>query len=70
MSPRIKIYDFVEREIDFFKKECNFSPEELRFFDLRARHKSIIEICFEMNISESKANTLSSSVKRKIFKVL
>ena len=70
MSERIRFGGFVESEIEYFKNACNFAPDELRFFLLRVRHKSIVEICFEMNISEGKANSLSKSVRKKIIKVL
>ena len=70
MSERIRFGDFVESEIEYFKNACNFAPDELRFFLLRVRHKPLVEICFEMNISASKADSLSRRVKKKIIKVL
>lgn len=30
----MKIYDFVEWELERFRKECNFSEEELEYFNL------------------------------------
>lgn len=66
----IKICDFVERELQFFRDECNFTPDELEFFDLRSKNKSLVEICFKMCISESKANVLSKKIRQKIIKVL
>ena len=70
MPQRIKFADFVESEITYFKESCNFSPEEEQLFDLRVRHKSMVEIQMEMHISESKATALSKSAKNKILKVL
>ena len=70
MSKRIRFGDFVESEIRYFLQACNFSEDEKSFFLLRTRHKSIVEICFEMNISESKAGSLSKAVSKKIIKVL
>lgn len=66
----MKIYDFVESELRFFRAECNFSAEELEYFNLRARHYSNQQIAIKMNISEGKVSKLAKSVKTKILKVL
>lgn len=66
----MKIYDFVEKELNYFRKECNFSTEELEYFNLRAKHYSNFEISMKMNISESKVSKLAKSVKQKILKVI
>ena len=66
----MKIYDFVEKELEYFRRECNFSAEELEYFNLRAKHYSNFEISIKMNISESKVSKLAKSVKTKILKVL
>lgn len=66
----IQINDFVEWELQKFRDECNFSEEELEYFNLRAKHKSNIQIALEMNVSESKVSTLARKVKRKMIKVL
>ena len=65
-----KIRDFVEWELNMFRKECNFSDSELRYFNLRAKDKSNIEIAFEMNISESQVSKLARRVKSKMKRVL
>lgn len=66
----MKIYDFVNWELDKFRQECNFSTEELEYFNLRAKHYSNFEISMKMNISESKVSKLAKSVKQKILKVI
>lgn len=66
----MKIYDFVEWELEKFRKECNFSPDELSYFNLRAKHYSNFEISMKMNISESKVSKLAKSVKQKILRVI
>lgn len=66
----MKIYDFVKSELDFLRAECNFSDEELEYFNLRAKHYSNFEISMKMNISESKVSKLAKSVKQKILKVI
>lgn len=67
---RLKICGFVESELEELRKQCNFTDDELQFFNLKAKDKSNIQISFEMNISESKVNNLSKRVKAKIKKIL
>lgn len=64
------ISDFVEWELDRFRKGCNFTEEESTFFERRAKNIPIEAIAEEMNISVGKANKLSAKVKRKILKVI
>ena len=66
----MKIYDFVEFELERFRKECNFSDEEMTYFNLRAKHFSNQQIAIKMNVSEGKVSKLAKSVKLKILKVL
>ena len=65
-----RINDFVEWELQKFRDECNFSDEELQYFNMRAKDKSNIEIALTMNVSESKVNKLAKRVKMKMLKVL
>lgn len=67
---RIIIHDFVKKELDMFRRECNFTPEELDFFNRRAQNVSIQQIAEDMNISVGKADKLSRKVKSKIIRVL
>lgn len=66
----MKICDFTKPELDIFREQCNFTDEELQFFEYRAKDKSLVEISHLMNISEAKASTLSKKIKRKIMRVL
>ena len=63
------IHAFVEWELEKFRKECNFTDEELSFFNLRAKNKTIEATAEAMDISVGKANKLSRIVKEKIMKV-
>ena len=65
-----KIRDFVEWELDMFREKCNFTPDELCYFNLRAKDKSNVQIALEMNISESMVSKLAKRVKSKMCKVL
>jgi DNA-binding CsgD family transcriptional regulator len=66
----MQIYDFVESELRWFRQECNFSEDELAYFNLRAKHLSNQQIAIKMNVSEGKVSKLAKSVKTKILKVL
>ena len=66
----MKIYDFIEWELEKFRNECNFTPDELTYFNLKAKYNSNQQIAIKMNISEGKVSKLASAVKKKILKVL
>ena len=66
----MQIYDFVEWELELLRKECNFSDDELQYFNLRAKHKSNVEISLTMNVSEAQVSKLAKRVKNKIVKVI
>jgi len=66
----MQICDFVERELQMFRNECNFTSEELDFFNYRAKNMTIEQIAELMNISVGKANKLSRKVKDKMKRVL
>ncbi len=66
----MKIQDFTVPELDTFRKLCNFTDDELEYFNLRSRDKSNIEIALAMNISEAKVSVLARKVKSKILRAL
>ena len=66
----MKLYDFVEWELQKFRDECNFMPDELEYFNLRAKGHSNQQIAVKMNISESKVSKPAKAVKSKILRVL
>lgn len=66
----MKIRDFVEWELEKFRSECNFTSDELQYFNLRSKDKSNIEISFIMNISTAQVSKLAKRVKSKMIRVL
>ena len=66
----MKIYDFVEWELQKFRDECNFTDDELEYFNLKAKNKSNIQISREMCVSEPQVSKLAKRVKTKILKVI
>ena len=65
----IKIKDFVKSEIDFLKANCNFTEAEEKYFDLKCKDASDVEIGFSLNISDRSVSDKSQAVKTKIIKV-
>lgn len=66
----MKIRDFVCWELQMFRDKCNFTDDELVYFNLRAKDKSNIQIALEMNISEAQVSKLAKRVKSKMKRVL
>ena len=66
----MKICDFTVPELDMFRAKCNFTDEELEYFNLRSRDKTNIQIAMAMNISEAKVSKLARKVKSKMIRVL
>ncbi len=40
----MKIYDLTKPELDLFREMCNFTPDELFYFNERAKHKTHVQI--------------------------
>lgn len=71
MCPKnILIYDFIKSELDFLRQECNFSEDEMEYFNLKAKHYSNLQIAIEMNVSEGKVAVLAKKVKSKILRAI
>ena len=62
--------EFTEIECDRFRRDCNFTPDELNVFNLRVKDHSIVEISMRLNMSESTVSRKIKNIKRKIVKVL
>jgi len=66
----MKLCDFTVPELNRFRELCNFTPEELEYFNLRSKDKSNVQIAIEMSISESKVSSLARKVKSKIKRII
>lgn len=65
-----KIADFTVPELNYFREMCNFSEEELEYFNLRSRNVPNVQIAMEMHVSEAKVSKLAKKVKSKMIRVL
>lgn len=66
----MKIRDFTVPELNRFRELCNFTDDEMTYFNFRAKDKSNVQIAFEMNVSEAQVSKLAKRVKSKILRVL
>lgn len=66
----MKIRDFTVPELDRFRELCNFTDDELQYFNLRAKDKSNVQIALEMNVSEPQVSKLAKRVKSKIIRII
>lgn len=66
----MKIRDYTNIDLDKFRQLCNFTDDELQYFNLRARDKSNVQISIAMSISESQVSKLAKGVKNKITAVI
>ena len=66
----MQIFDFTKPELDHFRELCNFTADEMEYFNLRSSGMSNVQIALEMNVSESKVSKLARKVKSKILRVI
>lgn len=66
----MKIRDFTVPELDRFRELCNFTQDELEYFNLRAKDKTNVQIAMEMNISEPQVSKLARRVKSKMIRII
>lgn len=66
----MKIRDFTVPELNKFRELCNFTDDELTYFNLRAKDKSNVQIALEMNVSEAQVSKLAKRVKSKILRII
>lgn len=67
---RPNIPDFTQAEIDKFIRECNFTENERKLFDLRNAGMKLDDCAEAMNYSVSQIKRINKKMKNKIIKVL
>lgn len=65
----MKIYDFTVPELEYFRAQCNFTPEERELFDMRSLNIPLEQCAENMNVSVSTAKRISKKVNSKIIRV-
>lgn len=62
--------EFTEPECERFRRDCNFTPEELAVFNLRVKDHSLVEIQLALGMSEATVTRRIRNIKKKIVKVI
>ena len=70
MSKRLKISDFTVPELQMLRELCNFTELEHKYFNLRSKNYSNVQISLALHISESTVSKIAKRVKSKIKRVL
>lgn len=66
---KMKISNYTVPELNTFRELCNFTSEELEYFNLKAIDETNLRISLNMCISEAKVSKLARNVKDKIRRV-
>lgn len=66
----MQIRDFTVPELNMFRELCNFTDDELKYFNLKAKDKSNVQIAFEMKVSEAQVSKLAKRVKSKMKRII
>ena len=66
----MQIRDFTVPELETFRKLCNFTDDELEYFNLKAKDKSNVQIAMIMKVSEAQVSKLAKRVKSKMIRIL
>ena len=67
--------EFTEPECERFRRDCNFTPEELEIFNLRVKDNLVAQIHIKLRekniyLSERTIERRLRSIKNKIIKVI
>lgn len=61
--------DYTVPELQRYIDGCNFTDDELEYFNLKAKNKSNVQISFAMNISERQVVKLGTRVRSKMSRI-
>ena len=64
------IADFTSKELQYFRKECNFVNLEIVVFERRSQGVTLEQIAEDLHISYDYARKISCKVNKKILKVV
>ena len=63
----MSISDNILPQLEFYRALCNFTPDERKLFDLRAKDCTLDECCAELGIDDiSRVKRLHAKVKKKM----
>lgn len=65
----MKLKNYTTPELEVFRTQCNFTADEMQYFNLKSRDMSNIAISLEMSISTRQVSNLATRVKEKISRI-
>lgn len=65
----MQLYKLTKPELDKCRELCNFTPDELIYFNANARQKSNVQIAVDNYWSDTKVSSLARSVREKISRI-
>lgn len=65
----MKVYDFTEPELAFYKEFANFTPEEEKLFNMRRKGMSLDECTKFMDCEYENVKKISRRVNNKMIKI-
>lgn len=65
----MKVYDFTEPELAFYKEFADFSPQEEKLFELRKRNIPLEECTKPLGCEYENVKKISRRVNKKIIKI-
>ena len=66
----MKISTFTKPELDMFREKCNFTDQERKCFELKAKDYTNTQLSMKLNISESTVSVTMKRVRAKIYKII
>ena len=60
------IHEYIKPELDYFREVCNFSKDELTYFNCKAKKCTNREVAIKLNVSEPTVALIAKRVKDKI----
>ena len=66
----LQIYNYTKPELDKFRELCNFTEDEMSYFNLKAKKCPNYLIAEEMNVSDSQVAKLSRNCRVKMLRIV
>lgn len=64
-----KICRFTKLELDIFREYCNFTQDELHYFEMKAHDMTNVQIAMGLHISEAQVSKLAKRVRDKMKRI-
>ena len=66
----LQIYNYTKPELDKFRELCNFTEDEMSYFNLKSKKYPNYLIAEEMNVSDSQVAKLSRNCRVKMLRIV